>query len=312
MHLLDSEPKLYLGHIRYLGENGMGSVEFVTRGLRLQMTGEEGRTSGVIEAKIPYESLENAILAFMMRPQNHGFCLRSGLLDWRFNFNRRGLLVATQHAISVDDINETLKIIHEIESVGKVSSEALPPRDTQFTLGVPGRGNDDYGLSTTREEVKEEDFRRWTKAALFLWDLYDSKSRTTNGEIILDGRFSGSVYYDDLLLYRQGLAECEKRPLKYGYNFFRENKHFKGRAKPSANGQAKAIMAIWNSVLAIRPMLAAELSDMLNSTTTDYADVAGAETDLSYESAVLLRRHLLGGSSKQLWYFSAKEKAEVG
>lgn len=294
-----------------MATKGAGHVEIVTKGLRLDLSGNEGDVRGIVEAKIPYESLETAILAFMMTPQNHGFSVRSGWLDWRFNFNKYGLLVATQHPIPEEDINDILQAIGDSDGMENGSSESVPPNDTQFIFGELGRGADDHGNSTRRARVKEEDFRNWAKTALFLWNLDSSKPITTKGDIILDGRFSGLLYYDGFLLRRQDAAEGGKRPLKYGYNFPAGSKLIKAGTKLSADDQAKAIIAIWNMVLIVRPMLAAELSNMLNNTTTDFGDVVGAETYLAYDSAKLLRMHLLGDSPNKLWYFSAEEKAKV-
>lgn len=310
--LLGSEPKKYLGHIRYLGTDGLGCVEIVTRGLHLPMNGKEEGPRGAFEAKIPYESLETAILVFMISPRNHTVRLRSGLLDWRFNFNRHGMLLALQNAICVDEIQDILEAIEDIESEGNVSSEALPPADTQLIVGEPGKGYDEHGNPSTRAQVKEEDFREWARVALFLWDLSDGrKSITTGGEIILDRRFAGFLYYDGLLLHRQDSTKNRKRPLKYAYNLPRKNKYTNEGTALSADDQASAIIAIWNKVLTVRPLLAAELSEMLNDTTIDYGDIAGAEDGLDYDAALLLRRHLLGDSTKRLWYFSAEEKASV-
>lgn len=309
---LGSEPKKFLGHIRYSGTKGQGTVDIITQGLRLDMGWSDPNSRGPIEAKIPDESLETAILVFMMSPQNHKVRLRSRLFDWRFNFNKHGNLFAMQHNIAPEmtqDINEATE---DIQRPDGLCSDAMLWQDTQFIFGEPGKGQDEHGNPTTRSQVRECDFRRWARVGLFFWDLSDGgKSMTSTGEIILDDRFSGLLYYDSLLLPRQDSNKSTKRPLRFAYNLPRTCKFVKEGPVLSAGDQARAIIDIWNDVLTVRPMLAAELSAMLNSTVLDYGDIAGAENHLTYDVARLLRRHLLGDASKKLWYYTAEEKAKV-
>ncbi|KAL1883380.1 hypothetical protein VTK73DRAFT_8947 [Phialemonium thermophilum] len=309
---LGSEPKRYLGHIKYTGSLEEGAIEIVTKNYQSDPAGPKyAATRGGGETKMSDECLETAILVFMISPQNHRVRLRSKLFDWRFNFNSHGNLIAVKQKIPDDELDDVHEALENLaREPGRVVTDAVPERDTQLIFGEVGKGADEHGNSVSKCQVKLSDFRKWTAVALFFLEIGgDSRFVTRNGEIIMDHRFSGRLYHDDLLLDRQRWDRGGNQPLKYSYNFPPDSPFLKDGVFPSPEAQANAIFAIWDRLILIRPLLVRSLSAMLNDPTTDYADVAAAEKCLDCHGATRLWKHLTS-TAKKVWYFSAAEKAE--
>ena len=309
-----SEPKRYLGHLRYAAQDGEGVVELVTKGVRLDLGGEESASrGGAPESKIPYESLETAILVLMSSPQNNRVRIRTGLFDWRFNFNKQASLVAVRQRFPPGEARDIQRqILESGATCDSESSEAWPGKDTQLIFGEPGKAHDEHGNPTTRAQVTEHDFESWTKTALFLQDMpEDARIHTLNGDIILLPALAGRLYYDELLLHSRDSSKHRKKPLKYAYNFPRRSPFIKDDLVLSSDAQAKAIMAIWNRAISLHPKLVKQLSDMLSDAEVEFDDVVGAEAYLAQKPASLLRKHLLMYSPGNVWFYSPQEKAMV-
>jgi hypothetical protein len=97
--------------------------------------------------------------------------------------------------------------------------------------------------------------------------------------------------------------------LKYGYNFENGTTNRDRRTLGSAEEEGRAILAIWQAALVERPSLVGELSDILNSSDPQWAEVSVLRVGLLPGTADKLAQHLLSDTSK--WYYSPREREEV-
>lgn len=78
----------------------------------------------------------------------------------------------------------------------------------------------------------------------------------------------------------------------------------------SNRSEGISILAIWNKILTTRrPHLVKELSEMLNSSEPEYADVLMAKEFIDGSTVIRLKEHLFEDKTK--WYFSASEREKV-
>lgn len=309
--------KEWLGYIRFQGSDGQGTIEITNRSATLQPghmdLGGTGKAGDVHQAGAHGEGLKIALLVLMRGRQNHNVRCRTGGFNWRFNFTTQGRLVARLRRMSPESMRKAEDQAQRLSQRSLLPFAAKSDGDVQFVIGETRQGRDEYGRSVKRSPVKLEDFLFWTKAALFLHDTQDgSMVSTEHGDLLVDPKLRGTIYLKGLLLQEstsRRSASITNLPLKFGYNFAfgqtnRERQSVAGAAEESAS-----ILAIWSSVLAAKPEMVEEMSDMLNDHETEYADTSRPESHMDIQTASRLKDHLFGKEGK--WYYSGEEKSSV-
>jgi hypothetical protein len=189
---------------------------------------------------------------------------------------------------------------------------AKPDRDVQFVIGEGRRARDQRGDPVKRSAVTQEEFDAWTNAALFLHLTPDGEGTisTEHGRLLTDPDLRGNIYLKGLLLAESTpsrSASITDKPLKFGYDFASGRTNRERQSVASAKQEARAILAIWSQVLAEKPEMVQELSDMLNTDDPKYADVAGAKS-MSFEMASQLMEYICGDEFPGKWYFCEGDK----
>jgi len=343
------EDESFLGHVRYRGnERGEGEVDIVTRGFTMQFpdvslaTGQQPRRKTIGNAK-----LEKAILAFMDDDKNnlHRVRLMSSDHDYHFRFDSKATdhFSARQREVDPDLRDCMEQSILDLETIAGPSSEARPWQDTLLSIGEidPAQGRhrvyDSYGRTEGNRwaRVKEQDFRDWTKRALFLFQhefsAVDSSGKhprqcqwfyKERAQLIHDERFAGRLYLNGLQLRRWELAAptLNDRGLKYAYNLSPDSEDQRIEIEYtviSPEQEAKAIAGLWKTVLYDEPsnnpvcdMFACDLLHKLLKTS--HRDSVNVIQHLDEEVATVLSRFLTHpdtktASGKRLWYISESE-----
>ncbi|RYP13179.1 hypothetical protein DL765_007006 [Monosporascus sp. GIB2] len=194
---------------------------------------------------------------------------------------------------------------------------SIPNEDVQFLIGGNGKGRDEAGYPLNRSEVTREEFKRWTKAALFLQKIAeDGLVPTKKGDLILDQHFEGNIYLKGLLLQesRPGKsASMTGKKLKYGYNFAKGATNRERQSMAGADEESRAIFSIWNEALknpAASESLVDKLHLMLNCGRPEYADVSNAEIHMPVDMLHRVKEYLLSEKFKGKWFYTAEEKTE--
>ena len=299
----------------------MGTVELTNRNATLQPRhldlGGTTKAGDSHQAGAHGEGLKLALLVFMRGCQNHSVRCRSGGFNWRFDFTPRGRLVCRLHRMSSQAIHKAEDQARRLTERTLLPFAAMPAGDVQFVIGETHKGRDELGNSVRRSGVTRQEFDDWTKAALFLCENVEDGAivSTEYGDLLTDPRLRGNIYLKGLLLSESTStrsASITSLPLKFGYNFAHGKTNRERQSVAGAGEEAEAILAIWSSVLAAKPDMAAELSEMLNSPTPPkYADVIGAKECMGLEMATVLRDYLTGQPFSGKWYYSGRDKAKV-
>ena len=251
----------------------------------------------------------------MRGAQNHSVRCRSGGFNWKFNFTTRGRLVARLRRMSPEAILKAEDMVRR-----QIERTLLPfvagPRDVvQFVIGEQHKGRDEWGKEIRRNPVSRREFDEWTKAALFLHETPDGGIVSTrHGDLLTHPELCGAIYLKGLVLGESTLgssASITKLPLRFGYNFAKGKTNRERQSVASADEESMAILAIWNRVLLVKPVMVRELSNMLNTTEVEYADIYGAKRRMGFETASFLRKYLLGEEFAGKWYYCAEDKSKV-
>lgn len=303
------------------GGDSAGTVDLTNRAATLQPRHLD--LGGTTKAGDPHqagahgEGLKLALLVLMRGRQNHSIRCRSGGFNWRFDFTTRGRLVCRLRRMSAQAMQKAEDQARRLSERTLLPFAAKPDGDVQFVIGETGKGRNEWGNSVRRNGVTRQEFDDWTKAALFLCDATEDGAivSTERGDLLTDPRLRGNIYLKGLLLGESTptrSASITDRPLKFGYNFAHGRTNRERQSVAGADEEAEAMLAIWGRVLAAKPDMAAELSEMLNNPTTPtYADVIGAEEGMGLEMATVLRDYLIGQPFSDKWYYSGDDRAKV-
>ncbi|RSL99754.1 hypothetical protein CEP52_009561 [Fusarium oligoseptatum] len=301
-----------LGYILFRGNDGRGIVEVVNRNSRLEPyhldLGGSAKASNKSLAGVHGEGLKIALLVLQRDEQNHAIRCQTGGCSWLFNFTTQGKLVAMVSRLK--DGKARNKERHPKGSIAPFNP--CYKKDVRFIIGEIKKGKNDRGEEVRRSAVKREEFESWCNTVLSFQELNkDSVLKTRHGEIIMDPKHRGSLYLKGLLM-RRSTRSCSAsmtgRPLKYGYNFENGTTNRDRRALGSPEEEGRSILAIWQAALVERPELVGELSDILNSSDPQWAEVSMLGVGLLPGTADKLAQHLLSDTSK--WYYSPREREE--
>lgn len=310
----------WLGYIHFKGRDGEGTVDIVNCSATLQPwhlnMGGTSKAGDAHQAGAHGEGLKVALLVLMRGRQNHCVRCHSGGFNWTFNFTTCGRLVARLRRMSPGSIFRTEMQAQRLTKRTLLPFAARPDGDVQFVIGEERRGRNERGESIKRSLVKLEQFDAWTKAALFLHSAGEGAIIETPaaGDMLIAPQLRGQLYLKGLLLQESTAwrsASMTGRPLRFGYNFSSGKTNRERMSVASAEEEAQAIFGIWDAVLDGRPDMVTQLSDMLNTTEPQYADVVGAKKYMTMKMASLLKEHLIGGKFKNNWYYCNEEKSKV-
>lgn len=338
------EPRAYLGHVRFYGSlQGAGSVEIVTRGLNMETefldlaanpnspASYAKPTTNTPKADFKFRDLklEMAVLALMGDQGRHRVRIMTGKKVWNFKFAKSAewFMSRLQHVDAEYRDWENDRIRLKETNTGEPSSDARPWEDTLITIGEPpnpGKRDkvyDSWGNYSKWVFVKEDEFREWTKTALFFHpsadpsDVDNSHMRLTGdlGDLIAAGPLLGRLYINGIQLHRWEFVRTNlnKDNLKYSYNMRKEmNDITTNNTVMSAEAEAKAIAAIWDDVIKLCDPMVAHLSSLLNTSGVPYRDALNIPSYLSKDTAVKLKRFLappLGGPRATPWYVSVSD-----
>lgn len=310
-----------LGFIRWSCQKKVGIVEVTNRQATLQPKnldmGGTSKKNESTQAGIHGEGLKVALLVILRSPQNHAVICRSGGFKWNFNFSNQGKLFTMLMRMTPAAITKTRDQASKEIGNTLLPFSPVPNEDVQFFIGGVGRGRNEKGYPVDRSGVTKEEFKEWTKAAIFLQEIDQQHSiRTNEGDLITDERFSGRIYLKGLLLKESKpskSASLTGLKLKYGYNFATGQTNRDRQSIATANEESRAILSIWGNVLDMRPTpteLIEEFHNMLNSKVR-YADVAKAESYIKSSTADLLKNYLFSEQFKNKWYYCTRETSEV-
>ncbi|KAI1646340.1 uncharacterized protein F4817DRAFT_366019 [Daldinia loculata] len=306
-----------LGYIRWFKQNGFGTVEVTNRQATLQPwhldMGGTSKQNVKNQAGAHGEGLKVALLVLLRRPQNHAARCRSGGFSWTFNFTNQRRLVASLTRMTPTAIEKAHDQATSDVKNNLVPIETSPREDVQFFIGGNGTGRDENGFPTRRTEVTKEQFKNWTKSALFLQSVNDNNIvRTERGDLILDSRFSGSIYLKGLLLKESKngrSASITGKKLQYGYNFADGVANREREFLTHADDELAAILRIWNRAFRLQDNMVAKFHELLNSEKPEYADVSQAEYSIFPDMRDYIKKFLLK-EFKDKWLYSAKERSQ--
>ncbi|KAJ4169914.1 hypothetical protein NW754_006059 [Fusarium falciforme] len=302
-----------LGYILFRGHNGRGTVELTNRNSRLEPYHLDlgGTTKGANQdlAGFHGEGLKLALLVQQREEQNHSVRCTTGGFGWCFGYTTQANLVA--HLTRLSEGNARRKDKHPQGTLAPFYPNYKT--DVRFVVGEIKKAKNERGETVRRSAVKREEFESWCTTVLAFQKLdKNSVLKTKYGEIIMDPKHRGSLYLKGLLM-RRSTRSCSAsmtgKPLKYGYNFQNGTTNRDRRTLGSAEEEGRAILAIWQAALVERPGLVGELSDILNSSDPQWAEVSMLRVGLLPGTADKLAQHLLSDTSK--WYYSPREREEV-
>lgn len=262
------------------------------------------------------EGLKIALLVLQRGPQNYNVRCLSGSFTWNFNFTTSGRLVARLNRMKAEQVANSVRAAEKNVSNGIAPFAPSPELDVQFIIGREVSGRDEHGGKLRRQAVTLDQFKSWCETALFLQEVEELGmvgAERGRGDIILDPKLRGNLYLKGLLLSASDQFNSASRtgkPLKYGYNFRSGKVDRERRSMNSSKSEGTSILSIWNKILMNRrPHLVKELSDMLNSSEPEYADVLMAKEAIEESTVIRLKEHLFEDKSK--WYFSTSEREKV-
>lgn len=306
-----TQPAEYLGYIRFTGKSKGGRVELVNRKATIQPSnfdmGGTSKQQDRGQAGEHGDGLKVALLVLMRAPHNHSVCFNAGGFRWEPNFDKYNKLVISMSRLRDYDIAMEERSSQPDLLDGLVPVLASPQEDVKFIIGL-------------ENNIKLKDFKDWTKAALFLYEIKsDDVISVAGGDFIISKTLRGDIYLKGLLLKAsksnaatgQESASITGKTLRFGYNFAHGNTNRDRQSLAGANDEARAIFAIWRDVLRQKPELVSELHKMLNTRDPEYADVSQARIYLNREVIVRLKTYLFSEPFEKRWYHARSEKDMV-
>ncbi len=309
-----------LGYVRWFRQNGAGTVEVTNRQATLQPwnldMGSSSKVNESNQAGVHGEGLKLALLVLLRRPQNYYVTCYSGGFEWIFNFTNHGKLFTSLTRLAPEEIAEMHNKTSKRETI-PLPFTSVPNGDVQFFIGGIGRGRDEKGYPIDRSEVTKEQFKNWTKSAVFFQKIdVQHFLRTDQGDLITDKRFSGRIYLKGLLLnesIEHKSASLTGFKLKYGYNFVTRQTNRERQSIGTSDDESCVILSIWDRALALESSsthLIERFHNMLNCSNY-YADVIHAGDHIRDDTVCRLRDYLFSGTLKKKWYFCSTEASEV-
>ncbi|KAI8678820.1 hypothetical protein NCS55_00604500 [Fusarium keratoplasticum] len=301
-----------LGYILFRGHNGRGTVELTNRNSRLEPyhldLGGTTKAANQDLAGFHGEGLKLALLVQQREEHNHSVRCTTGGFGWCFGYTTQANLAT--HLTRLSEGNARRKDKHPQGTLAPFYPNYKT--DVRFVIGEIKKAKNERGETVRRSPVKREEFESWCTTVLAFQELdKNSVLKTKYGEIIMDPKHRGSLYLKGLLM-RRSTRSCSAsmtgKPLKYGYNFQNGTTNRDRRTLGSAEEEGRAILAIWQAALVERPGLVGELSDILNSSDPQWAEVSMLRVGLLPDTADKLAQHLLSDTSK--WYYSPREREE--
>jgi hypothetical protein len=300
-----------------MARDGEGTIEITNRSAALQPwhldLGGTSKAGDEHQAGAHGEGLKIALLVLMRSRHNHKIRCRTGGFNWNFNFTTRGRLVARLTRMTPN------KILQAKDQAQRLIARKLLPfavsadSDVQFVIGEAHKGRDEWGDTVKRAPVHRRDFDAWTKACLFLQDAQDGAIVSTDaGDLLTSPTLRGKIYLKGLLLAESTpskSASISGQPLKFGYNFASGKTNRERQSVAGTDEESRAILAIWDRVLAIKPEMAQELSAMLGTADPQYADVFGATKYIGIAIASRLGDYLFGEQFEGKWYYCSEDKS---
>ncbi|KAF4985482.1 hypothetical protein FDECE_16525, partial [Fusarium decemcellulare] len=315
----NSEPKLWLGYIRFESHDGRGTVEITSRqsSLKLNPPAVHGSPSNRQMGGGHEEGLMAAFRILQQDGRCHSVTGVSKGFNWAFNLNTQGELVVRRRGMTPDYVHNLRVKIYK--TVNKTANTTIipfatdPMSDLSLFIGGPVKERVTASDSQpARELVTPQEFESWCESVPLLCTFEDGEKVSTKwGDLLLRQKFRGNLYFEGILLRRptqSRSASVTENPLRYGYNFLKEAVSG-NEVNPlsSCEEEGLAILSIWDWVLRRQPTYVAKLSEILNSPES-WADVFMASELMTKETAVRLRDYLFSDTSR--WYYSAKERKE--
>ncbi|XDG00848.1 hypothetical protein ABKA04_000463 [Annulohypoxylon sp. FPYF3050] len=261
------------GYIRWSRHDGAGTVEITNRQATLEpwhlSMGSTTKVNDANQIGTHGEGLKIALVVLMRAPQNHAVRCQSGGFKWFFNFTNQRRLVACLTRIKSDQARSTTSDSRPLPF------EAIPNEDVQFLIGTISKGRNENGYPTERTEVTRDEFKRWTKGALFLHRIPEENIvKTRTGDLIIDPEFGGRLYLRGFLLKEATEARPNSmaKKMKYGYNFINGTTNRERDHITCLDEESRAILTLWESALVVRGDLVEELHKLLSS-GREYADI---------------------------------------
>ncbi|KAK6864253.1 hypothetical protein PG995_000781 [Apiospora arundinis] len=295
-----------LGYIRFSGNEKGGRVELVNRNASIQPghfdLGGTTKRDDKNQAGVHGDGLKVALLVLMRAPQRHEICFTTGGFRWEPNFDKYNKLVINLTRLQTYDITMEERSSKPEFQEGLIPLLASPLDDVKFIIGLG-------------DSVKVRDFHNWTKAALFLQEIGDDDIvSVAEGDLISSKHpLRGNLYLKGLLLKASKVGESASltgKRLRFGYNFANGETNRDRQSLPTAGNEAKAIAAIWTSIIQKKPDLISELSHMLDTRKPEYADISHAGTFLQKEVIDKLKNHLTAAPFEKRWYYTLNEMNE--
>ncbi|UPK89522.1 hypothetical protein LCI18_000457 [Fusarium solani-melongenae] len=301
-----------LGYVLFRGHNGRGTVELTNRNSSLEPyhldLGGTTKAANQDLAGFHGEGLKLALLVQQREEQNHSVRCTAGGFGWCFGYTTLAKLVT--HLTRLSEGHARRKDKHPQGTLAPFYPNYKT--DVRFVIGEIKKVKNERGETVRRSAVKREEFESWCTTVLAFQKLdKNSVLKTKHGEIIMDPKHRGSLYLKGLLI-RRSTRSCSAsmtgKPLKYGYNFENGTTNRDRRTLSSAEEEGRVFLEIWQAALVERPDLVGELSDILNSSDPQWAEVSMLGAGLLPGTTDKLAQHLLSDTSK--WYYSPREREE--
>lgn len=307
-----------LGFVRFIGQHGLGTIELSNLRATLHPdhldfggTTKKGRQN---QAGAHGEGLKLAIMILMQSSQNHTVFACSGGVNYTFNFNTKGKLVAR---LSRNDKTQP----HPQPKKLSISTPAvMPTGDVHFMIGQKKPGRNELGLQARRTLVRQEDFASWSEVSLDLikariGDQSDQRIiNTPHGDLLVSPDFRGKLFLKGLLLRESTESRSASMTglrLAFGYNFAFGRTNRERQSVADAYEEATGYGRILCHALRDRPDLSGKVCDHLNSTEPRYAESQCPAIIWPRDVAVMFKQNLLRGELANRWLYYSKEQDEV-
>ncbi|KAI0180427.1 hypothetical protein GGR52DRAFT_243207 [Hypoxylon sp. FL1284] len=315
-----------LGYIRWSRFRGLGTVDVMNRGAILQPwhlgMGNTGNLdtdrrlgpANVLNASYG-EGLKIALLVLMREPQGHAVRCVCRNIWWTFYFKEEKLVAKATRTAPASSIYSIYRDAdRETHTPGCFLLPHTEASSEFVQFFIDGTGYGEKGLEARREVTREE-FKRWTKAALFLQQFDDDQIvKTPRGDLIIDPEYSGCLYLNGFLLDKPTIgnsASVTGKTLNFGYNLTLGTTNRERQYTAPVSIESIGIYFIWDYAILQKKDLVETLDRLLDSEDPEYADVASADTwMLSHRNIMDSLKDYLLKQCKGTWYHEAAEKSE--